>query len=183
MRPEARRAALIAATVPLVRAHGFNVSTRQIAEAAGIAEGTIFRVFETKDQLLQEAVRAALDTSETEAALRAIDPDLSLETRIELAATLLQRQMTGNIQLVAAIGMARIPPEVHADRHARHIRYVELLSHLFEPDRARLSCDPIDAARYFQALALGGAHPDLAGGRTLTPAEIASVLVNGVLRR
>ena len=35
--PSERRAEIIAATLPLVREHGANVTTRQIAEAAGIA--------------------------------------------------------------------------------------------------------------------------------------------------
>jgi AcrR family transcriptional regulator len=35
MAPEDRRAALIAATVPLLHEHGLDVSTRKIAEAAG----------------------------------------------------------------------------------------------------------------------------------------------------
>ena len=183
MRPEERRAAIITATVPLVRAHGFDVTTRQIAEAAGIAEGTIFRVFETKDELLQAAVRAALDPSETEAGLRAIDPGLPLEQRIETAVTLLQRQMASSIQLVAAIGMARMPHEAHSDRQVRHAEYIQLLSRLFEPDRANLSCDPLDAARYFQILALGGSHPHLTGGRILTPVEIAALLLDGIRRQ
>jgi len=34
--PSERRAEIIAATLPLVREHGANVTTRQIAEAAGI---------------------------------------------------------------------------------------------------------------------------------------------------
>ncbi len=37
-----RRAALIAATEPLLEQFGRDVSTRQIAEAACVAEGTIF---------------------------------------------------------------------------------------------------------------------------------------------
>ena len=183
MRPEDRRAAIIAATVPLVREHGLDVSTRQIAEAAGIAEGTIFRVFETKDELLQEAIRAALDPTETEERLRAIDPELPLEQRTEAAATLLQEQMARSVRLVAAVGMARIPHEPHADRQARHAQHIELLSQLFEPNRDELSCEPLDAARYFQILALGGSHPHLSGGRILTPAEITSLLLNGIHRR
>lgn len=183
MPPEDRRAAIIAATIPLVTEHGYDVSTRQIAQAAGIAEGTIFRVFETKDELLNEAVRAALDPRETEEKLRAIDAALALDKRVQEAASLLQHRMARSVRLVAAVGMARIPHEVHADRQARHTEHIKLLSELFEPDRANLSCDPLDAARFFQILALGGSHPHLAGGRIMTPAEITSVLLDGICRR
>ena len=41
------------ATLPLLRAHGLSITTRQIAEAAGVAEGTIFGVFPDKEALLQ----------------------------------------------------------------------------------------------------------------------------------
>ena len=56
MAPEDRRAALIAATVPLLHEHGLDVSTRKIAEAAGVAEGTIFGVFPDKHSLVVAAL-------------------------------------------------------------------------------------------------------------------------------
>ncbi len=49
--PDERRAMIIEAMLPLLLEHGEMVTTRQIAEAAGIAEGTIFRVFADKDEL------------------------------------------------------------------------------------------------------------------------------------
>src|SRR3954470_1380975 len=52
MSPDERRAAIVTAVLPLLEQYGGEVSTRRIAEAAGIAEGTIFRVFPDKRSLL-----------------------------------------------------------------------------------------------------------------------------------
>ena len=54
---EQRRAAIIEATLPLIHEVGTAVTTRQVAEAAGVAEGTIFRVFDS----LQELIDATID--------------------------------------------------------------------------------------------------------------------------
>ena len=58
--PDERRGALIEATIPLLLQHGASVSTRQIAEAAGVAEGTIFRVFDSKEDLVHAAATQLL---------------------------------------------------------------------------------------------------------------------------
>ena len=53
--PEDRRTAILAAVIPLLVEKGGDVSTKEIAQAAGIAEGTIFRVFADKATLLVAA--------------------------------------------------------------------------------------------------------------------------------
>ena len=67
--PDDRRAMIVAATLPLLLEHGDRVTSRQIAEAAGIAEGTIFRVFADKDEIIRAVVESALDPEPLEVAL------------------------------------------------------------------------------------------------------------------
>jgi len=60
MAPEDRRQAIIDATLPLLLERGTEMSTREIAQAAGVAEGTIFRAFETKQDLIAATIHTAL---------------------------------------------------------------------------------------------------------------------------
>ena len=59
--PDERRSAIIDATLPLLLENAEMVTTRQIAEASGIAEGTIFRVFADKDAVIAAVIDAAVD--------------------------------------------------------------------------------------------------------------------------
>ena len=52
MSPDERRTAIVEVAIPLLEEHGATLTTKQVAEAAGIAEGTLFRAFGTKDELV-----------------------------------------------------------------------------------------------------------------------------------
>src|SRR5581483_4327297 len=91
--PDERRAALIAATLSLISESGPNVSTKQIARAAGVAEGTIFGVFPDKGSLIQAAVLAAFDPEPVVERLASLDPEASFEDRITEAVHVLQERI------------------------------------------------------------------------------------------
>jgi AcrR family transcriptional regulator len=173
--PDERRSAIVAATLPLLIAHGEMVTTRQIADAAGIAEGTIFRVFADKDAVIAAAVEAALDTGPLEEHLQAIDPLLPFEELLVAAVEILQQRVVDIWRVASSIG-----PRFHD--HARHpVVDVDALVALFESKRAKLRVEPRVAARHLRTLTLSATHPMMVG-EPMAPDEIVALFLYGVAK-
>ncbi|HEV6951640.1 MAG TPA: helix-turn-helix domain-containing protein [Promicromonospora sp.] len=87
MSPEDRQAAIVEAVLPLVAERGHDVTSRELAQAAGVAEGTLFRAFGDKTALVGAVAVEGIDRAgrpeEALAELTAIDPGLPLERRLE----------------------------------------------------------------------------------------------------
>jgi AcrR family transcriptional regulator len=155
MSAEERRAALVAATIPLLREHGTAVSTRQIADAAGVAEGTIFGVFKDKASLIRAAVVAATDPAPLLRNLRAIDPTLDLRARLVTATHLLREHVAGFGALLYVIRSAAFATDREGLVDVMASRYLVLyeIANLIEPDAALLRRNPSTAARLLLSLA------------------------------
>ena len=89
MSTEDRQEAIAVAAIPLLAEHGMHVTTGQIARAAGIAEGTIFRVFKDKQELLDFCVLRAFRTRELVERIGAIPVDQPLTKRLIEAMTMI----------------------------------------------------------------------------------------------
>src|SRR2546421_10806973 len=191
MAPEERRAALIAAPIPLLREQGIRVSTRQIADAAGVAEGTIFGVFPDKATLLRAAILSAFDPERLVAAMTEIAPVTDLRERLVALAGLLRARFTANEPLmVTARAVASDPADaVEFGERLRlsRERITEGIAALLEPDRALLRRDPHDAAQLFLMLVMVSVHRAFGAiGGALSGVdghEIVSLLLDGLLVR
>ena len=174
--PEERRAAIAEATLALLLERGPTVTTRQIAEAAGIAEGTIFRVFADKDAVLRAAIDLAFDPATTERAIAAVDRRQPFERQLVDAVEIIQERMQSIWRLVSAVGES----VALKDREHRPPPDLLALAELFEPQRDRLRHDPASAARELRALTLATTHPALYADEPMSPAEIVSLLLDGI---
>lgn len=85
-----------------------------MAEAAGVAEGTLFTVFPDKAAMVRAAIDQHMDPEPLRASLAAISPDAPLEARLAEAASVI----VAAIDDLIAFGMVlRTLPHRH-DRHA-----------------------------------------------------------------
>jgi len=172
--PDARRTMIVAAALPLLLEHGEMVKTRDIATAAGIAEGTIFRAFATKDDLIAAVIDAAMDTAALDQALSTIDLGLPLEARVTEAVAILQQRVADVWRLVSCVGVR------FAEHCRRPMTESAPLVRLFEPSTDELRVAPDVAARTLRAFTLAVTHP-LMVDAPMSPAETAAQFLHGVL--
>jgi AcrR family transcriptional regulator len=197
MSPDDRRKAIVSVLVSLIVERGGEVSTREIAQAAGIAEGTIFRVFPDKRSLLLAAAEEAINPADGQELFDASLEGLEvLRDRVIVAARRVQERM----QLTTAV-MGAVRPHLMAALHEVQAKGKEpppgppdfvvkaqedlhrRLTGVFEPHRDQLAIDPEVAAIALRSLLFGATRPELGMSAVLGPDQIADLLLNGVLRR
>lgn len=173
---------IVDASIPLIREHGAEVTTRQIAQAAGIAEGTVFRAFADKDALIDAAVERVMDPQEVLAALERIDADGSLESTVEQIVALLHARVTAVVSFMSALG-----PRDHA-RHrdtAAHRRpplgeATAVVERILEPHRDQLRIPIPTAVDYLRVIVFGVSMPFLRAQTDTDPVALADVILRGI---
>ena len=175
MSVDERRAMIIDAVIPLLIEHGREVSTRQIADAAGIAEGTIFRVFADKEALFTAAVEKFLDPTAANRSLRAIDPTATIEAKINDILFLLRSRMTGIFGIMHAVGMSGPPP-----RNREADSFVDVISDVLGPDLDQLNVPTDRVASFVRLVAFASAIPHFNAGHEISTADLARLITNGI---
>jgi AcrR family transcriptional regulator len=184
MSPEERREAIIDATRPLLYEHGRAVTTRLIAEAAGVAEGTLFRVFESKDELVDAAIERAFQPGDVIARIEEIDPELPLRDRLVALVSILQQRFRATFGLMQKVGLVGPPKHLHDSAAAEEWRARQelLFAAVIGADRDRLRVPADHFAHVLRLLTFAGSHSAISDDRLLTPEEIVDTVLTGLLR-
>ncbi len=191
MSTEQRRAMIVAAALPLVAEHGAAVTTNQIARAAGIGEGTVFRAFGDKDELLDACLAEAMNPGHLLRELASISLEEPLADRLTQAAEALaahlgrmgtvigalhgtghRRDRTRGVREDGAREGDRPSP---GGREASMTATREAIVDLIEPDRASLRLEPERIASVFLGMLFTRSGAP-------SPGELVDILLHGTLK-
>ncbi|MGN6501578.1 MAG: TetR/AcrR family transcriptional regulator [Pseudolysinimonas sp.] len=176
--PDERRAAIIDAVIPLIRERGREITSREMAEAAGVAEGTIFRAFGDKESVIQAAIQRLMDPEPLRARLRGIDPDEPTEDKVRQVIQLLRDRLEGFIGFMGAIGMTGPPPGEHGQPRTDE-QWLAIMEQLFHPDEIAV---PVHAlAFYLRMLAFGSAIPVFNEPHAFSTDDLTDFVMHGIL--
>ncbi|QJA00636.1 TetR/AcrR family transcriptional regulator [Leifsonia sp. PS1209] len=168
---------IVDAVIPLLVEHGRGVTSKQIAEAAGIAEGTIFRAFGDKETLVQAAIEKYLDPEPLRNALRAIDPSLPFEHKIRAILYLLRERFESVMRIMAVVGPQRPPVPQERGEFAR------IIAQVLEPEAEQLNWPPERVAHLLRLISFSSAFPMLNEGIEFSIDDLARFTMVGVAGR
>ena len=178
--PDARRAAIIEATIPLLAEHGPAATSAQIAKAAGISQGTIFHVFTDKQDLVDAAVRHVMDIEPLLTELAALASERSLYGRMTSCADLVDAHLLQAMPLLMKCGVpAGDEPKGQLTNRVR-----AAIADLLAPDAASLTRPVDELAGMFFFLCVAAVQQGVMGDAAVpTGDDVATLFLDGARRR
>ena len=171
-----RRAMIVDAVIPLLLEHGRDVTTRQIAEGAGIAEGTLFRAFGDKESIITAAVEKFLDPAPLRMMLRGIDPEDPIEHQVHDIIFHLRTRFEGIFGIMSAVGMHGRPPGFDS-----RAELSELVISVLSERPGKLRIEPSRAASLIRLLAFATSMPPFTESAPFTTDELTDIVLHGIL--
>jgi AcrR family transcriptional regulator len=186
------RERLVAAAREVIEEGGYaSASVVAIADRAGVAAGTLYRHFASKEEMFVEIFRAvcAREIRAMRAAAAAMPAGSTPLQTLERVLVVFAERALRNPRLAWALLAEPVDPAVDAERLAYRGRYAELVAKLLRDAVAREEI-PAQDVRFTAAAIIGGCgevlvgplSPARAGGRVARPARVVASLRTFVRR-
>ncbi|GGI13480.1 hypothetical protein GCM10007377_06170 [Galliscardovia ingluviei] len=209
MSVDERREAILRAVGPHVVNAQMKLSTRELAQYAGVAEGTLFRVFKDKQDLLQQAFHSELERmiedDAWEKRLAKVQSSTDVQDRVEACLTVLLELFDDWSAIIITMRQTMLTQQhqhrynaSHHDEQATHatdhtsmaqlyqrlmLRVNQELQHQLQPVADQLSVPVEQAAAFIHmmmtAQSLATLHHQNTG---LTTHQLARTIVHGIAR-
>jgi AcrR family transcriptional regulator len=186
--PDDRRAVIVEAVIPLLLEKGSTLSTSEIADAAGIAEGTVFSVFPDKASVIVEAIKATVDPESVRVALANIPASVPVEEQLEQAAGILMDRgerigvLVGVLRTMHTTGTGKLEG-AHQYVKESHASMLCALAELFDRHAEEFKTTPARAAVVFWGLVFANAHSLMEDEDKLEPAAMVDMVLHGIASR
>lgn len=170
---------MIATTaIPLYLEQGASVTSRQLADHLGIAEGTIFRVFGDKTELVRAVVDAFFDQAHQGLGPELEDPDLDLAQKLRVLIRNARARAQGVFTMISLLE----PGEAHEFmRHRRESHFEATAAAAFATDAAQMNIEPQKLGALIRLLVIAASAPRMGGGMPLSDEELVDFALHGII--
>lgn len=163
------------------------MTTREIAEAAGVAEGTLFRIFATKQALMMALIGHVTDPEPLIDDLQTIDLAEPLVERVRRILDVLGdhhlrlRRVFGAVHSLAHEKPTKAEQKRRDAAHAvREAQLAHAIETILAPDGDHLRTTEAEAAAAIRSMSVMMGFPPSMLPDTLTTARVADILVHGI---
>ncbi|MDN5755991.1 MAG: TetR/AcrR family transcriptional regulator [Micrococcaceae bacterium] len=178
MSAEERRTMIATSAIPLYLEQGASVTSRQLADHLGIAEGTIFRVFGDKAALVRSVVDAFFDQTHQGLGPELEDPDLDVEQKLRVLIRNARARARGVFTMISLLE----PGEAHEYmKHRREGHFEQTAAAAFAADAAQLNIPPQKLGALIRLLVIAASAPRMGGGDPLSDDELVDFALHGII--
>ncbi|GAA2171661.1 hypothetical protein GCM10009846_06310 [Agrococcus versicolor] len=175
---EDRQVQILDAVTPLVLEHGAAITSRQLADAAGVAEGTLFRSFGDKESLLHAVFDRAAEVAYALDELEGL-ADETLETTVRAIADVLTVRFSTIFQMAIALGPVLLTSGRRDDPRFDDLR--DRIAALLAEHADELGVEPLVAADALRTLTFAAATGW--GDRSaMDMSDVTGILLHGIAR-
>lgn len=172
---EDRQAKIIETTMPLLVEHGTELTSKQIAEAAGVAEGTIFRAFGDKESLIDATIEKFLDPEPLRRELRAIPIELALEDKLLRIVELMRKRFSDVFRVMASIRKPHVP------QHDSRRIFGEIISEVLSPHLSDLNWPAERCGQIVRLMTFASSLKPFNAGAEFDSRELTTILLYGLV--
>ena len=176
----ARQEQILESVLDIVLERGVSVTSRELADAAGVAEGTLFKVFDTKENLLRAL--AAKEGGMADAVgewLATVDAaSMTLEDLVHGIIHSAIAQYRRSFELFYALGPYMDSPD--RESIVQFERELQSWIEALRPHAAKLRTSPESAASILRMHAVAASDITAVWGQPISPAEHADIFLHGI---